>query len=329
MEIGITTTIPVEVVYAANHTPVDLNNVFITSPDPQSLIRRAEHDGYPSSVCAWIKGIYAAAIERGIKAVIAAVEGDCSQTQAMMETLEMHGLEIIPFAFPHDRSRAALRAQIEKLAERLGTNWSEVQRWKARLDAIRRNVHKLDEMTWRDGKITGAENHIWQVSTSDFNGNPDRFEHELIEFLREAELRTPRTHPIRIGIAGIPPIFTDLHDFIESKGAAVVLNEIQRQFTMPFDTDDIVEQYALYTYPYDIFGRIEDLKREIKRRNIHGLIHYTQSFCFRQIQDIILRKHIDIPIITIEGESPGALDARTRIRVESFLEMMDSSLRKR
>jgi len=327
MEIGITTTIPVEVVYAAGHTPVDLNNIFITSPDPQSLIRRAEHDGYPSNACAWIKGIYAIAIERRIKTVIAAVEGDCSQTQAMIETLEMHGIEIIPFAFPHDRSRKALRRQIEKLAERLGADWNDVLRWKTRLDTIRRMVHKLDEMTWRDGKVSGFENHIWQVSTSDFNGNPNLFEHELAEFLSEVESRPPRTNLIRIGIAGIPPIFTDFHEFIESKGAAIVLNEIQRQFTMPFDTNDIVEQYALYTYPYDIFGRIEDLKREINRRNIQGLIHYTQSFCFRQIQDIILRKHIEVPILTIEGESPGTVDARTKIRIESFLEMLDGAFR--
>ena len=92
---------------------------------------------------------------------------------------------------------------------------------------------------------------------------------------------------------------------------------------MPFDTPDIVEQYARYTYPYDIFGRIEDIAREINRRHIRGLIHYTQSFCFRQIQDLILRKHIAVPILTIEGESPGQLDARTRARIESFLEMLD------
>ncbi len=176
MEIGITTTIPVEVVYAAGHTPVDLNNVFISAPDPQSLVRRAEHDGYPTSVCGWIKGIYATALERGIKTVIATVEGDCSQTQAMMETLEIQGIQIIPFGFPHDRDRELLRMQIEKLANRLGASWDDVIWWKARLDKIRQKTRLLDEMTWRDGKVTGFENHLWLVSTSDFNGDPDRFE---------------------------------------------------------------------------------------------------------------------------------------------------------
>ena len=31
--IGITTTVPVEIIIAAGHTPVDLNNLFITDPE--------------------------------------------------------------------------------------------------------------------------------------------------------------------------------------------------------------------------------------------------------------------------------------------------------
>lgn len=322
MEVGITTTIPVETVFAAGHTPVDLNNVFIASPDPQELVRRAEHDGYPRNVCSWIKGIYATALDRGFRTVIAAVEGDCSQTQAMMETFEMHGLDVIPFAFPYGRDRDMLRMQIEKLAGRLGAKWDDVLDWKRRLDAIRRKIVEVDELTWRDGKVSGLENHTWQISASDFWGDPSRFERDVDAFVLEARGREPKVAGIRLGYVGIPPIFADFYEFLSEKGASVVLNEVQRQFAMPFETDDIVEQYAQYTYPYDIFGRIVDIQREIERRNIRGLIHYTQSFCFRQIQDLILRKHIHIPILTLEGESPGAMDARTKVRIESFLEML-------
>ena len=322
MDIGITTTIPVEIVFAAGHVPVDLNNVFIASENPQELVRRAEYDGYPRNVCGWIKGIYSTALERGIRTVIAAVEGDCSQTQAMMETLEMQGIEIIPFAFPYGRDRDMLAMQLGKLAERLGAEWTAVERWKVRLDAVRQKIHEVDELTWRDGKVTGAENHLWQISASDFWGDVDRFERELDLFLAEARAREPQSGGIRVGYAGIPPIFTDFYEFLEQKGARVIYNEVQRQFAMPFETDDIVEQYARYTYPYDVFGRIEDIQREIERRNIRGLIHYVQSFCFRQIQDLILRKHISIPILTLEGEAPAPLDARTRVRIEGFVEML-------
>jgi benzoyl-CoA reductase/2-hydroxyglutaryl-CoA dehydratase subunit BcrC/BadD/HgdB len=120
----------------------------------------------------------------------------------------------------------------------------------------------------------------------------------------------------------VPPIFTDFYEWIETLGARVVYNEVQRQFTMPFETDDLVEQYARYTYPYDVFGRIEDIAAEVKRRGIVGLIHYTQSFCFRQIQDLIIRKHLDVPILTLEGDFPSKLDARTKVRIESFVEML-------
>jgi benzoyl-CoA reductase/2-hydroxyglutaryl-CoA dehydratase subunit BcrC/BadD/HgdB len=322
VEVGITTTIPVEAVFAAGHTPVDLNNIFIASHDPQALVRRAEHDGYPHNVCSWVKGIYATVMEKRVQTVIAAVEGDCSQTQAMMETFEMHGIDVIPFAFPYGRDRDLLKMQIEKLAGRLGAKWEDVVDWKRRLDGIRRKIREVDELTWRDGKVSGIENHKWQISASDFWGDPDRFERELDEFLAQARSRKPLKQRIRLGYIGIPPIFADFYEFLVDKGASVVYNEVQRQFAMPLDTEDVVEQYALYTYPYDIFGRIVDIKREIGRRDIRGLVHYTQSFCFRQIQDLILRKDVHIPMLTLEGESPGPLDGRTRVRIESFLEML-------
>lgn len=325
--IGITTTIPVELVFAAGKVPVDLNNVFITSADPISAVQAAEYDGYPRNVCGWIKGIYATALSSGIKTVIAVVEGDCSQTHAMMETLEMRGIEVIPFGFPYGRDRELLRAHIERLAARLGADLDTVEEWKRHLDGVRELAWRLDEMTWRENKVLGWENHYYQVQCSDFNGDPDRYAQELSGFLDMAKSRQAVNPEIRLGYIGIPPIFTDLYEFLESLGARVVFNEVQRQFTMPFSTDDLIEQYARYTYPYDVFTRIADIKQEISRREIHGIIHYTQSFCFRQIQDIIMRREIDVPILTIEGENPTRLDGRTRVRIESFLEMLERRCR--
>lgn len=322
--IGITTTIPVEAVYAAGSVPVDLNNVFITSHDPQSTVLEAEREGYPRSTCGWIKGIYSTARRENLDAVIAVVEGDCSQTQAMIETLQMHGQRIIPFAFPYGRDRDVLRLHIEKLMAALGANWDEALQWKRRLDRIRRKVWRIDELAWRRGTVSSSDSHYYQVCCSDFNGDPDTFEAEVTATLERAETDDPDQRPIRLGYMGVPPIFTDFYEYIETLGARVVFNEVQRQFSMPFETDDLVEQYALYTYPYDVFARIEDISREASRRRLHGLIHYAQSFCFRQIQDLILRRRLDLPILTIEGDSPTPLDARTRVRIEGFLEMLGS-----
>ena len=320
--IGITTTIPAEIVYAAGRLPVDLNNVFITSDDPAALVAEAEYQGYPRNACGWIKGIYSTALQGDFDAIIAVVEGDCSQTQAMVETLQMHGLEIIPFAYPYGRDRDMLKLQIEKLTDRLGARWESVMEWKARLDAIRRKVRELDELTWRNGSVSSFDNHYFQVNCSDFKRDPDAFEAEVDAALAQARHAKDQTDALRLGYIGIPPIFTDFYEYLETLGARVVFNEVQRQFAMPFDTDDLVEQYALYTYPYDIFARIDDIRREVERRSIRGLIHYVQSFCFRQIQDLIIRKSIDIPILTLEGDNPARLDARTKVRIESFVEML-------
>lgn len=322
-KVGITTTVPVEVVYAAGYTPVDLNNIFITDENPHDLIEEAELAGYPRNICAWIKGIYTTVVKnKEITRVIAVTQGDCSNTHALMETLHLEGIDIIPFAYPFDRDRDLLKLQIEKMMKVFKVRASQVKKAKKALDAVRALVWRIDELTWQENKVRGFDNHLWQVCCSDFNGNPEKFGAEAEQYLAGLENAPSIEAPIRLGYIGVPPIMTDLYDYLESKGARVVFNEIQRQFTMPFETKDLVEQYALYTYPYDIFWRLEDISREIKSRNIHGIIHYAQSFCYRQIQDLIIRRKLSIPVLTIEGDRPLHLDARTKMRIDAFVEML-------
>jgi benzoyl-CoA reductase/2-hydroxyglutaryl-CoA dehydratase subunit BcrC/BadD/HgdB len=181
---------------------------------------------------------------------------------------------------------------------------------------------RLDEMTHRTHQVTGSENHVFLVSSSDFGGDPDRFEGDLDQFLKEASRRPPRPPDVRLGYVGVPPIFNGFYEFIESLGAQVVFNEVQRQFSMPFGEGDLVEQYLLYTYPYTINGRIRDIQRAMAMRDLDGLIHYAQTFCYRQIYDILLRDSLPIPILTLEGDRPGPLDGRSALRIETFIEML-------
>jgi len=321
--IGITTTVPVEIIFAAGHTPVDLNNVFIASPDPARLAEAAEDAGYPRNICGWIKGLYSVVVPRGdVAAVVAVTQGDCSNTHALMETYQLAGVETIPFAYPYDRDYDLLKLQMEKLMLRLGTDWDEVNAVKQRLDKVRAKVAAIDRLTWQAGTVGGWYNHLYQVSCSDFNGDVDAFERDVDAFLAAAADAAERREEVRLGFIGVPPILTDLYDYVEKLGARVVYNEVQRQFAMPFAVDDIVEQYRLYTYPYGVFGRIDDIRAESERRNLDGLIHYVQSFCFRQIEDMIFREKLDAPILTVEGDKPGRLDARTRLRLESFCDML-------
>jgi benzoyl-CoA reductase/2-hydroxyglutaryl-CoA dehydratase subunit BcrC/BadD/HgdB len=91
---------------------------------------------------------------------------------------------------------------------------------------------------------------------------------------------------------------------------------------MPGPTENLTEQYLRYTYPYSFFERLEDIRRETGHREVRGIVHYVQSFCFRQIEDILLRKEIRLPVLTLEGDMPGPLDGRTRIRIQAFIEML-------
>ncbi len=322
-KIGITTTVPIEVVYAAGCVPVDLNNIFISDESPQTMIEDAELAGYPRNLCSWIKGIYTSVVrDKDIKRVIAVTQGDCSNTHALMETLHLEGIEIIPFAYPFDRDRDMLKLQIEKLMGAFGVNWAQVKKTKKTLDLVRSVIHRIDELTWQDNRVKGFDNHLWQVCCSDFNGDPQKFGKEAKKYLAAVGNAPQIDAPIRLGYIGVPPIMTELYDYLEYKGARVVFNETQRQFTMPFDTGDIVEQYSLYTYPYDIFWRLEDILREIERRNVQGVIHYAQRICNGQIQDLIIRRKLKVPVLTIEGDRPLHLDARTKMRIDAFVEML-------
>lgn len=334
-KIGLTTTVPVEIIYAAGDTPVDLNNIFITSPEAMRRLEEAELAGYPRNVCGWIKGLYSTALQNpDIRKIVAVTQGDCSNTHALMETWEVEGIEIIPFAFPYDRDPDMLRLQMSKLIDTLGTTWDEVNRQKARLDQVRSLAWEIDRLTWQENKVSGFENHLQLVSCSDFNGDPESFAGEMEKFIQSVSMREPlsvrsrsgvrgKKREIRLGFIGVPPIFPELYDFLEEHGARVVFNEVQRQFAMPFKTNDIVQQYRLYTYPYKVFIRIEDIAREAERRQLDGIIHYTQSFCYRQIEDQIIRKKLAYPILTLEGENPTGLDARNKMRLESFLSMIE------
>ncbi len=326
-KIGITTTVPSEIVYASGAVPVDLNNLFISNPLRDEFVRRAEIDGYPRNVCWWIKGIYGAVLAEGIDEVVAVMQGDCSNTHALAETLQANEVRVIPFSFPYDGNRDLLEREMKHLADNLGVeNCNDVIEWKKKLDSIRKYAHEIDRLTWDGNKVSGLENHLHLVSTSDFEGNPDAFENKLISFIDEAKQRAEMPQKVRLAYIGVPPLFCDIYDVLEEYGARVVFNEVQRQFSMPFDTDDIIEQYRRYTYPYPVFRRIEDIKEQIELRNIHGIVHYAEAFCFRQIEDIILRKAFDIPYILIEGGESFVIDARTRMRLQAFVEMLKHRL---
>ncbi|MDY6794999.1 MAG: 2-hydroxyacyl-CoA dehydratase [Actinomycetota bacterium] len=326
-KIGITTTVPIEVIYAAGHEPVDLNNAFVSHTDSGGLVEKAELAGFPRNFCAWIKGIYGAVETLGdIDAVVAVTQGDCSNTHALMETLQMECMEVIPFAYPYERDRDILEVQMEKLMRRMGVDWNASLEAMESLDRVRSKAHEIDRLTWEEGTISGYENHIYLVSCSDMEGHVQAFDAKLKGFLERIGDHSGGGGSdgtwVRLGYVGVPPMTAEIYQYLESLGARVFFNEVQRQFSLPFQTRDLVEKYILYTYPYSIFYRMEDIAREVERRRLVGLIHYVQSFCFRQVEDIILRRRMRVPVLTVEMDRSTLLDARTKMRLENFVSML-------
>ncbi len=318
--IGFTTSFPVEVVFAAGHRPVDLNNIFVEG-DAAEHVRKAEQKGFPRTICAWIKGNYDAALNADLDEVIAIMQGDCSNSASLAAMLAESGLPVWHFSFPQERTPEALDAELSKLEAHFEVSRAEVVKVKRRLDAIRAKLKTLDEWTWRERLVTGKENHLWLVNSSDFQGDPDRFEEELDAFLRQAANRDPIPTKLRCAYLGVPPIYHDIYDRISGQGADVLFNEVQRQFAMPSLLPDIIGQYLVYTYPYSVFERLEDILPQLGQRRIDVVISYTQSFCHLQIDNILLKKHIKLPFLTLEGDQPEALDNRTLLRLESFFEV--------
>ena len=322
--IGITTTVPIEVLIAAGYMPVDLNNLFISDPDPERLVNIAERDGLPINCCTWIKGIYGVAMERGIDTVLCVTTGDCSNTIMLMEVFKLKGLNVIPFAYPDHPDTSDMQRTVESLAKILNTTVQAAEKVRKKFEPARNLAEELDQLTWRDGIISGWENHYWLVSSSDFLGDCKEYERQLSEVLHEAQGR--KSYPddmLRLAYIGVPPVFAkDLYHFVETQGARIVFNETQRQFAMLNRGNSLAEQYSAYTYPYSIFDRLNDIIPQLSLRRVDGVIHYVQAFCHRGIGDIIFRQRIELPMLTLEGNNDYLLTQHLQTRVEAFLDMI-------
>ncbi|MBC8063134.1 MAG: 2-hydroxyacyl-CoA dehydratase [Clostridiaceae bacterium] len=322
--IGITTTVPIEVLIAAGYEVVDLNNIFVCSKDYLRYIDKAEKEGFPKSCCAWKKAMYSVVLEEGIEEIVGVTEGDCSNTKALEEVLSMKGIKVYPFSYPQSQKLEDIQKSIDEFMKLFNVTIKEVEEVRDRLNAVRASIIRLDELTYKEGKTSGFENHLYQVSASDFNSNVDNFQSEIIEKIHEIELRTSNFNGLKIGYIGVPPMTVDIYDFVEKFDADIIYNEVQREFSFPRfkAAKSIYEQYKDYTYPYNINFRLKEIQKQIKERDLDGLIHYTQAFCYKQIEDIVIKNHIKIPILTIEGDKLNYLDARTKLRLEAFLDMV-------
>ncbi len=320
--IGITSTIPVEVIFAAGKIPRDLNNLFITNANSEGLVNEAERSGLPHNICVWVKGIYSLIRNTNIRTVIGVVQGDCTHMAAMLENLMPQGVQFIPFAFPHGKERRNLRTEVQKLMDYFRVQWDDVLQAKAHLDDIRKLALEIDRRTWQENTISSKDNLFALLNCSDFLGDAECFKKQLEKILAERREKTPE-NMLRLGLLGVPDVFSDLKEFLDEKGASVVFHEVARQFAMPYQHSDLLEQFLAYTYPYNLSGRIQDILEQTRIRKLDGYIHYVQSFCHHQLEDMVFREQLPLPVLTLEGDRVGPLDSRTKTRLEAFVEMLN------
>jgi benzoyl-CoA reductase/2-hydroxyglutaryl-CoA dehydratase subunit BcrC/BadD/HgdB len=323
-QIGITTTVPLEVLMAAGYTPVDLNNILVSAPDPTRYITIAERAGFPLNSCAWIKGLYGICIDKDFKDVLCVTSGDCSNTIMLMETLRLKSINAMPFAYPERPGPIQMKTALQKLAVSLGTTLTAAEKIKKELQPARSLAVRLDELTWMDNKVKGWENHLWLVSASDFNGDYHLYEQELNKLVDTCAARPAfPAGETRLAYIGVPSVYAkELYRFVEKHGARVVFNEVQRQFAMPQAGKNLAEQYSNYTYPYSLQERLRDIKAELVKRRIQGVIHYVQAFCHRGIADMVFRDAIDLPVLTLEGNADFFLNGHVKTRIEAFLDII-------
>jgi benzoyl-CoA reductase/2-hydroxyglutaryl-CoA dehydratase subunit BcrC/BadD/HgdB len=329
-----TTSVPVEVILAAGFKPLDLNNIFVSAQNPYDLVEKAEVEGFAGSSCAWIKGLYSVMtggfLDPGTDVFIAVTEGDCSNAKVLEQIVSMKtGIRSFIFNYPYERDVSKMSAEIERFAKFMGTTLEKCEIVRSFLLGLRKKLKYIDQLSYEfPGIVKGVENHLFLVSASDFNGDPVSFEKSVDDFTVVLEKRKSSFKPDRlkkIAYLGVPPI-VPLHEFIEKKGAVVIYNEIQREFAMLDECDSLALQYTNYSYPYSARFRFEKALSEIKKRKPDGIIHYVQSFCHRQLEDIILRHTLtdigmEVPVITIEFDKPSkVIDARVATRIEAFLE---------
>lgn len=322
--IGITTTVPSEILIAAGCTVRDLNNLFVTAKNPELHIEYAENEGFPKSMCAWIKGIYGVAISEEINTIIGVTEGDCSNTKSMLEVMRRKGITCIPFAFPQSKSKSEMTRAMNQLMSHFEVTREQVEKNRRELQPLRKKLTELDRLTYETNQVTGFENHLYLVSASDYNGHFQTYELEIDSFLQKAYQRQPIPHILRIAYVGVPPITSDLYEFIEFQKGHVVYNEVQREFAMLRSAEHacIEDQYLDFTYPYSFEERLVEIQKQIKLRHVDAVIHYTQSFCHKGIEDILLKESLQCPVLNIEGDKDFRLDARSKLRIEAFMDML-------
>ncbi len=306
-KIGITALVPPELIFACAGEPFDVNNIIPASKN------------YPKNkLCAWTAIWQEMLVKREIKidSLIVVAGGDCHNALVDGQKAAMSGIPTHFFFYPFDGDARYLESQLYKLSSFLGKiEYPEKFREVKRLKKI---GHKIDKKRL-DGKISASEAFRILVSFSDLMGGLDKFRIALEVKEKNIVLNN------RVALIGVPPIYHDFHEAAQSLDLQIVFDELPYEFVRHSgaNINEVAQDYCDYTFARPLDFRIEFLQKELDKRKVDGVIHYTQFACHHVLEDEILRAKLDYPMLTIQGDLPGKTPEQIKLRLEAFREVLE------
>jgi len=305
--LGITALVPPELVYACGWRPLDLNNL-VPALD-RAPARR---------LCAWTAS-WRDLLLHGkacVDALAVVAGGDCHNAlvdgQMSARNIRTHYI-----FYPFDGEKSYMQKQLHRLEGFLGgvryeDAWDAVSMLKSRL-------RDVEELMFAGDVDAGAAFELL-VSGADMASDVDEFKKNI-----SRKLPRPLTDGPRVALLGVPPIQRDFHLAAAESGLRVVFEELPHEFIrLGGDSiEELSESYAGYTFARPLSFRIEYLRKILGRLNLDGAVHYTQYACHHVLEDDALREGLDIPFLTVQGDSPGPTSAGVRLRMEAFAEMLE------
>lgn len=309
-KIGITALVPPELIYACRDEPFDVNNIIPVSKK------------YPKNkLCAWT-AIWQEMLSKreiNIDSLIVVAGGDCHNALVDGQKVEMSGIPTHFFFYPFDGDPNYLETQLYNLIDFIG-NMESPEKPRQVME-LKKLGQKIDKKR-ADGRLSSGDSFRILISFSDLMSDLEKFR-EAILMLKEQKIEMNN----RVALIGVPPIFHDFHDVSQSLGLQVVFDELPYEFIRHSGTDipGIARDYCNYTFARPLDFRINFLQKELEKRHVDGVIHYTQFACHHMLEDEVMRSKLDYPILTIQGDLPGKTPEQVKLRLEAFREALERS----
>lgn len=322
--VGIFSTLPIEVLLAAGRRPVDVNNLFVTHPDPSLFLRRADSAGLPRALCAWTRGLLGAVISWELQTVVVVPQGDCSNNTTLAALLERLGIRVLEFNFPVAplRRRERMGYELDAFRRALSVSREKLDETFESMRPVRGLLEKMEALCWAERRLPGTQARHFLLQSTDMGGDPKLFSRRLEKVIGEFSKAPVRSGP-RVALFGVPNLVSDLAGRIEGSGAILALCETEHDFAMIPPAPTLEEQYLNYAYPYGVEARLEKFLRLAEEREIDGVVVYTQAFCHHNLELARVQEALsEYPTVVIEADVPGPLSQRDLTRLEGFISLL-------